>query len=71
VVAPGGFRLRYFDAGGTEIAPVGGSLDAAARERVRRIEVRLAVEERFGSERKRVWLETGAALRNRAAIGES
>ncbi|HZR82085.1 MAG TPA: hypothetical protein VFD92_13395 [Candidatus Binatia bacterium] len=63
-VGAGGFRLRYFDAAGVEIGG-GGALDDAARARVRRVTIELAVREtppRAGAE---VRLRGAAALRAR------
>jgi prepilin-type N-terminal cleavage/methylation domain-containing protein len=66
-VPSGGFRLRYFDASGNELAPAaGGDLDPAALVQVRSMRLELTVAEAWGSREARVALRTAAAVRIRA-----
>lgn len=66
-VPAGGFRLRYFDEAGLEVAPPGPGLEmsSAARDRVRRVVLELDVVERSGTLEERTSLRTSAALRSR------
>jgi hypothetical protein len=68
-LAPDGFRLRYFDADGAEIAGSGVELDEAERERIRRVTLEIAVREDAGRSSAEVRLRTSAALRSRLGEG--
>ena len=61
-VRRGDFRLRYFDGRGREVAP-GAPLSAVDRQRVRRVEAELGVEETLGTRAGEARLRGAVALR--------
>lgn len=66
-VRRGGFRLRYFDRRGREVAP-GMRLSAEDRQRVRRVEAEVGVEETLGTRAGEARLRGAVALRMRQEV---